>query len=126
MDCGRAAAFVDDVQFDLRLAIRGLVRDRGFTLAAVAMLTIALALNTTVFAVVDAMLFRGYPGVVRNDRLLYVQERDAAARCCVAYADFEDWRRERDPSRAWPTSQPTARSRCASATAGLRTCLRSG
>ncbi|HTM33686.1 MAG TPA: ABC transporter permease [Vicinamibacterales bacterium] len=90
----RAAPFVDGLLFDLRLAIRGLVRDRGFTLAAVAMLAIALALNTTVFAVMDAMLFRGYPGVVRNDRLLYLQERDAAGRCCVAYADFEDWRRE--------------------------------
>ncbi len=31
----RAAAFVDGLQFDLRLAIRGLVRERGFTLATV-------------------------------------------------------------------------------------------
>jgi len=35
--------------------------DWTYTLASVAMLALARALNTTVFTVVDAILFRGYP-----------------------------------------------------------------
>jgi hypothetical protein len=67
-------------------------RDRAYTIAAIAMLAVALGLNVTVFTIMDAMLFRGFPVVVRNDRLVYLQERSADAMCCVSYADFDDWR----------------------------------
>ena len=41
----------------------------------------------------DAMLFRGFPLVQRNDRLVYLQERAPSGQsCCVSYADFADWR----------------------------------
>lgn len=78
--------------FDLRLAVRDLQRDRSFTLAAIAMLTLAIGLNVTVFTVMDAMLFRGFPHVLGNDRLLYLQERSSSGRCCLSFPDFEDWR----------------------------------
>src|SRR5690606_6216334 len=39
------------------------------------------------------MLFRGYPLVEHNDRLVYIQERGALG-CCVAYGNFNDWRRQ--------------------------------
>ena len=55
--------------YDLRLALPGLRRDRAFTLAAIAMLALAIGLNVTVFTVMAAMLFRAYPLVKRNDRL---------------------------------------------------------
>src|SRR5262245_25142094 len=55
------------------------------------MLALALALNATVFTVMDAMLFRGFPHVQRNDQLLFLQERDRLGRCCISYADFDDW-----------------------------------
>lgn len=80
--------------FDARVAIRGLWRDRAFSLTAIAMLSVALGLNTTVFAIMDAMLFRGYPLVKDNSRLLYLQERGPARACCISYMDFEDWRAE--------------------------------
>jgi predicted permease len=88
----RGFAWLDGVLFDLRLALRALRRDRVYTVTAIVMLTVALALNATVFTVTDAMLFRGFPHVSRNDRLLYIQERCGAANCGVSYADFEVWR----------------------------------
>ncbi len=88
----RGLPWLEGLAFDLRLTIRGLLRDRAFTLAAIAMLTLAIGLNVTVFAVMDAMLFRGFPLVKRNDRLVYLQERYPSGLCCISYADFEDWR----------------------------------
>jgi len=83
---------LDGLRYDLRLTLRGLRRDRTFTLAAIAMLALAIGLNVTVFTVMDAILFRGSPLVTRNDRLLYIQERGPSGACCIAYLDFLDWR----------------------------------
>jgi predicted permease len=38
------------------------------------------------------MLFRGFPVVKRNDRLVYLQERWPSGLCCITYPDFEEWR----------------------------------
>jgi predicted permease len=83
---------VDEFVHDLRFAVRALYRDRGFTLAALAMLTLAVALNASVFTIMDAMLFRAYPLVKGNERLLYLQERFPSGQCCISYPDFEAWR----------------------------------
>ena len=88
----RGLPFLEGLFFDLNLALRGLRRDRAFTLAAIAMLALAIGLNVTVFTVMDAMLFRGFPLVKRNDRLVYLQERYPSGACCLSYEDFEDWR----------------------------------
>jgi hypothetical protein len=82
---------VGALAFDVRLALRGLRRDWTYTLASVAMLALALALNTTVFTVTDAMLFRGYPGVPRSHELVFLQEHDRQGRCGISYADAGDW-----------------------------------
>lgn len=76
----------------LRFAWRGLSRDRGFAAAAIAMLAVAVGLNVTVFTVMRTMLFRGFPVVQENSRLLYMQERFPSGLCCLSYLDFEDWR----------------------------------
>src|SRR5580658_7210973 len=85
---------LETIVYDLRFAWRGLRRDRAFTLTAIATLTLAIALNVTVFAVMDTMLFRGLPLAQRSDRLVYIQERRAAGGGLISYADFEDWRTE--------------------------------
>ena len=84
---------IESFVYDLRFAFRGLRRDRAFTLTAIATLTLAIGLNTTVFAVMDTMLFRGLPLAKRPDRLVYIQERRPAGGL-ISYADFEDWRAE--------------------------------
>src|SRR5438046_3107054 len=78
--------------YDLRFAMRGLRRDRAFTVAAIVMLTLAIGLNATVFAVMNTMLFRGAPLVKKSNRLLYLQEHGRSGACCLSYLDFEDWR----------------------------------
>lgn len=82
---------LEAIVHDLRFAWRGLRRDRAFTLTAIATLTLAIALNVTVFAVMDTMLFRGLPLAKRSDRLVYIQERRPSGGL-ISYADFEDWR----------------------------------
>lgn len=82
-------AWLEGLLFDVRLSLRALRRDPLYGITAVAMLALALALNATVYTIMDAMLYRGFPQVVSNDRLVYVQERTATSPCCVSYADFE-------------------------------------
>jgi putative ABC transport system permease protein len=82
---------LEAIAFDIRLALRGLRRDWTYGLASIAMLALALALNATLFTVMDAVLFRGFRHVQRNDQLVFLQERDRLGRCCLSYADFEEW-----------------------------------
>ena len=86
------ASWLEGLLYDLRFALRGLRRDRAFTLAAIAMLALAIGLNVTVFTVMNTMLFRGFPLVQRNNRLVYLQEHAPNGACCISYPDFEDWR----------------------------------
>jgi macrolide transport system ATP-binding/permease protein len=88
----RGLPWLEGLFYDLRFALRGLRRDRAFTLTAIVTLTLAIGLNVTVFAVMNTMLFRGYPLVQRNDRLVYIQEQYPSGTCCITYLDFEDWR----------------------------------
>jgi putative ABC transport system permease protein len=92
LNSGLLPAWLEGLFYDLRFVLRGLRRDRAFTLAAIAMLALAIGLNVTVFIVMDAMLFRGFPLVQGNDRLVYIQERSPSGLCCISYPDFEDWR----------------------------------
>ncbi|HEY2844621.1 MAG TPA: permease prefix domain 1-containing protein, partial [Bryobacteraceae bacterium] len=84
--------WLDQIFQELRFALRRLRRDRAFTLTAIVTLALAIGLNVTVFAVMNTMLFRGYPLVQRNDRLVYIQEQYPSGTCCITYLDFEDWR----------------------------------
>jgi putative ABC transport system permease protein len=87
---------LDGFLFDLRHALRGLRRDRGFTLTAVVTLAVAIALNVVVFTLREAMVVRGLPLAERSDRLLYLAMRKPSDMACcpgpLRYADFEAWR----------------------------------
>ncbi len=89
----RGLAWLDGLFYDLRLTLRGLRRDWAFTLAAIAMLALAIGLNVTVFTVMNAMVFRGLPLAKRSNRLVYIDARKpSGARASLSYADFEAWR----------------------------------
>ncbi len=75
---------------DIRLSLRTLVKNPGFTAVAVTMLAVGIGVNATVFTVTNAVLFKGFPMVQGNDRLRYITYRDS--NCCVSYPDFLDWK----------------------------------
>ena len=74
---------------DVRLSFRTLAKYPGFTAVAVSTLALGIGVNATVFTVTNAVLFKGFPLVERNDRLVYITPKES--NCCVSYPDFLDY-----------------------------------
>jgi putative ABC transport system permease protein len=84
---------VNSIIQDLRFAARRLVRDRRFTLAAIAALALGIGATSAVFTIVNAILLRSLP-FNDPDRVMWISTRDAQDRDFGASLhDFEDWRR---------------------------------
>jgi len=76
---------------DVRFAARLLVKDRWFTLMAVAVLALGIGANNTVFTIVNAVLLRGLP-LPNPNQIMFIGTRDAQGRDLgVSLRDFEDW-----------------------------------
>jgi hypothetical protein len=85
----RGLLFMESFFKDMVQSLRVMRANPRFTLAAIAMLGLSIGANTTVVTLANAALFKGYPQVERNDRLLYLT---LYPDCCVSYPTFEDWR----------------------------------
>ena len=55
------ARWVDDAGRDARLALRGMARARGFTVAVVLTLAVGIGATTAVWSITDALLRRSLP-----------------------------------------------------------------
>lgn len=88
----RGLPWIEGLFLDLRLSLRGLRRDWAFVLAAVVILTIAFALNTSVFTIRQAMLVRGMPLVPASHRLVYIDAERVSDRGQLLHRDIEEWR----------------------------------
>ena len=81
---------------DLRLAARLLLKDKWFTLAAVAALALGIAANNTVFTLVNGVLLRDMP-FDAPDRIVAVGIRSGPGAnnplSEISYADARDWQR---------------------------------
>lgn len=73
---------------DLGFGVRNLAKNPGFAAVAVATLAVGIGVNATVFTVANAVLFKGFPLVAKNDRMAYLSNDG----CCISYPDFEDYR----------------------------------
>jgi predicted permease len=121
----RGIAWIESIFGDLRYALRGLWRDRAYATTAILLLSLAIGLNLTAFSVMNTMLFRGFPLVKDNYRLLYIQERKTLNGCCLLYPDFVAWREQAKAfagmafvgSRQISLSEGNSGARVASATA---------
>jgi predicted permease len=89
----RRVLFVEQLFQDIRVATRRLMKDRSFTIAAVAALTLGIGANSAVFTIVNAMLLRSLP-LDQPDRIVRISTRDGLGRLRgTSLRDFEDWQR---------------------------------
>ena len=82
--------FLQDVRFGFRM----LAKDPAFTAVVVITLALGIGANTTVFTLVNAVLFKGLP-FERADRVMSIQSRNLSKgrnRMSSSYPDFVDWR----------------------------------
>jgi predicted permease len=90
----RSFAWLDDLARDVRFGARMLGNSRWITLAAIVALAVGIAANTTVFAIVNAILLRDLP-FGEPDRIVAIGIQSRGGRSLttgVSYADLQDWR----------------------------------
>ncbi len=84
---------IENLLQDLRFAFRQLVKNPGFALTAILILTLGIAASAALFAFVDAALLKPLP-YYQPQRLAAVYESAAAfAHSNLSYPDYLDWKR---------------------------------
>ena len=81
--------WLQDILQDVRFAFRMLAKDRRFTLAAVVALGLGIGVNNSVFAIIDATLFRDAP-FDRADQLLLVRVQTARGQESLSLPELRD------------------------------------
>jgi putative ABC transport system permease protein len=94
----RGGQLLEGSMQDLRWAIRSLSKNAGFTLLALATLTLGVGATTAAYSVLDTVLLRPLP--YRDaDRLVLIREQtDKGNRLAPSFPNFVDWR---DRARAF-------------------------
>lgn len=90
-----AAAAIDRLARDVRLACRALRHDLGFTIGVIALLTLGIGANVAVYSLVDAILLEPLP-YPRSDRLTAIFEvlpETGPDRRSVNALHFAEWRK---------------------------------
>ncbi|MDQ1389048.1 MAG: hypothetical protein QOF56_2502, partial [Acidobacteriaceae bacterium] len=91
----RGGNVIEDLVHDLRYGIRQLGRSAGFSSLAILCLTLGIGANTAVFSWIEGILFRPYPAVAHQERLLALAgtargENDATG---ISWPDYLDLQR---------------------------------
>jgi macrolide transport system ATP-binding/permease protein len=84
---------LDNLTHDVRFALRQLRKNSGFTCTAILMLALGLCASVSIFAFVDAALFKSLPYRDPN-RLVGVYESvSLCPQCNLSYLDYLDWKK---------------------------------
>ncbi len=91
----RGSGFIEHMQQDLRFGFRMLMRSPGFTVLAILCLTVGIGANAAVFSWVEGVLFRPYPGVVHQERLMVLAgtARGTPGFDEISWPDFLDFQK---------------------------------
>lgn len=91
----RGASMIADFLQDLRYGFRQVFRNPGFSALAILCLTLGIGANAAVFSWVEGILFRPYPAVAHQERLLALSgtARGESGATAVSWPDFLDLRR---------------------------------
>lgn len=85
--------WIDNLVRDFRFAFRQLLKNPGFSSAAIAVLALGIGTCVAVFAFVDAALIKPLP-YADPQRLVHVTESEAAfQKVNLSYLDYVDWKR---------------------------------
>ena len=88
----RGVPVLDLVLQDIRLALRVLLRDRGFALTAMLVLGVGLGVNNMFFTLVYAHKFRGLP-IEQPDRVLFISTfDDRVSNRAISLPEFDELR----------------------------------
>src|ERR1700743_331084 len=89
------ARWLDDFRQDLRGGLRMLRRSPGFTVLAVLCLTLGIGANAAVFSAMEGVLFRPYPMVAHQERLMALAgtARGESGPQGLSWPDFQDLQR---------------------------------
>ena len=90
----RGLPFLETLLQDIRFSLRVLRKNPSFVVAVVLTLALGVGVNSAVFSIVDAFLFR-QAGVKDSDRLVAIADRTLKhASWPISYPNFVDWRQE--------------------------------
>src|ERR1700674_4190073 len=91
----RGLPMIETTFRDLRFGLAMLRRNPGFSILAILCLTLGIGANAAVFSWIEGILFRPYPAVSHQERLLALTgtARSEAGHTLVSWPDFVDLRR---------------------------------
>ncbi len=91
----RGGHIMEDLVQDLRYGFRQLFRSRGFSFLAILCLTLGIGANTAVLSWIEGILFRPYPAVAHQERLLALAgtSRGETGPTLISWPDFLDLQR---------------------------------
>src|SRR5438552_13602837 len=89
----RGLPMIETTLQDLRFGLRMLRRSPGFSILAILCLTLGIGANAAVFSWMEGLLFRPYPAVAHQERLLALTGTAQADRTALSWPDFLDLQR---------------------------------
>ena len=87
--------WLEHFAMDLRVGFRVLWRSPGFSIPAILCLTLGIGANAAVFSWAEGILFRPYPAVVHQERLMALAgtARDETGATSLSWPDYQDLQR---------------------------------